>query len=343
MDSTTDHDQLFKEVIREFFPDFLRLFCPAQAASFDLTRVSWRDKELFADPPDGPRHVLDLVAELTDLGGDDSTLALIHIEIESAESVTDIERRLPDYYFYLRRAKRKPVLPVVVFLKVGLDGLGIREIRDPAEGDPTLIFFYRYVGLPALPAAEYLRGDNWLGVALSALMKAGKEQRIPFGIEAMDRLGSGSLSDGKKSLLGDCVETYIDIPDSDSKRFRDILEGNATGRVPAMHKTRVQIAREEGIERGREEGIERGIEQGMERGMERGIERGIERGVEEGQLLALRAAITELFEARFGSVPAGFADWVRSIREPNSLRRILIAAGTAASVGEFQTSTGWAG
>ena len=150
-------------------------------------------------------------------------------------------------------------------------------------------------------------------------MKAGNEQRVPFGIEAMRRLGESPLTDGKKSLLGDCIETYIDIPDADSDRFQDILEANATGRVPAMHKTRVQVAHE------------------------KGIEQGIERGVEEGQLLALRAAVTELFEARFGSVPPGFAEWLRPIPEPTSLRRILIAAGTAASVEAFHTVTGWAG
>ncbi len=69
MTDTTDHDQLFKEVIRDFFPDFLRLFFPDQAARFDLAQVHWLDKELFAAPPDGPRHLLDLVAELTLLGG----------------------------------------------------------------------------------------------------------------------------------------------------------------------------------------------------------------------------------------------------------------------------------
>ena len=158
-------------------------------------------------------------------------------------------------------------------------------------------------------------------------MKAGNEQRVPFGVEAMRRLGESPLTDGKKSLLGDCIETYIDIPDADSDRFQDTLEANATGRVPAMHKTRVQVAHEKGIEQG----------------IERGVKRGIERGVEEGQLLALRAAVTELFEARFGSVPPGFAEWLRPIPEPTSLRRILIAAGTAASVEAFHTLTGWAG
>jgi len=326
MDEGTDHDQLFKEVIREFFPDFMSLFFPEQAARYDLMKVAWLDKELFANPPDGPRHLLDLVAELTRLDGGptDTALAHIHIEIESAESVTDIERRLPDYYFYLRRTTGKPVFPVVVFLKVGLDGMGTREITDRFDGEPTMVLRYRYVGLPGLPAADYLRGTNWLGVALSALMKAPKEQRIPFGTEAMRRLGVAPIPDGKKSLLGDCVETYIDIPEEESRKFQDILEANATGRVPAMHKTRVQIAREEGIEEGIGKGIERGIEQGFEA----------------GRLQGQRAAITELLEARFGTVPAELAAWLASISEPTELRRILIAAGTSASLGVFRATVG---
>ncbi len=310
-----DHDQLFKEVIREFFPDFLRLFLPEQAKRFDLDRVAWIDKELFADPPDGPKHLLDLVAELTPRRDEarEKCLALIHVEIESADSVTDIERRLPDYYFHLRRTARKPVLPVVVFLKVGLDGLGEREIADRWFGEPILRLRYRYIGLPALPAETYLRGENWLGVALSALMKTSRELRIPFGTEAMRRLGESPLSDGKKSLLGDCVEAYIDLPEDESRRFHAILEANATGRVPPMNKTRVQIAREEGIEK----------------------------GLAEGQLRGQRAAVTELLEARFGSIPSGFSEWLASQTSPEALRTWLIAAGTAPSFDEFRSIAGW--
>ena len=315
----TDHDQLFKEVIREFFPDFLRLFCPEQALAFDLSKVSWRDKELFADPPDGPRHVLDLVAELTRLDGDTS-LALIHIEIESADSVGDIERRLPEYYFHLRRTSRKPIFPVVVFLKVGLDGMGWREITEGFEKEWTMAIWYRYIGLPGLPAADYLRGDNWLGVALSALMKAPKDQRIPFGAEAMQRLGDSPLTDGKKALLGDCVETYIEIPEENSQKFRDILDANATGRIKPMNKTRVQIAREEGIEQG--------------------IERGIEKGLLEGHLRGQRAAVTELLEAKFGPVPSAFCDSLSSIADPTELRRHLVAAAMSVSFAEFLMTVG---
>lgn len=204
------------------------------------------------------------------------------------------------------------MLPLVVFLKVGLDGIGIREVIDRFGSEPVMTLRYRYVGLPALPAADYLRGDNWLGVALSALMKSPKQLKVPFGIEAIQRLSDSPLSDGKKSLLGDCIETYIDIPDEDSKRFQDILELNATGRVPVMHKTRVQIAHEEGIEKG----IEKGIEEGHHRGM--------------------RAAVTELLEARFGTVPPEFVEWLGTVSDQSSLRRLLVAASQAASFDEFR-------
>ena len=40
-----------------------------------------------------------------------------------------------------------------------------------SEGEPLYRVRWRYVGLPALPAEQYLASNNWLGVALSALMR----------------------------------------------------------------------------------------------------------------------------------------------------------------------------
>lgn len=99
-----------------------------------------------------------------------------------------------------------------------------------------------------------------------------------------------------------------------------------------MHKTRVQIAREEALEQG--------IEQGIEKGIERGIERGREQGLETGHLRGLRAAVTELLEARFATVPPELAARLATIADPVELRRILIAAGTTASFADFRASLG---
>jgi len=317
MTDATDHDQLFKTVVRVFFPEFLHLFFPAQAARFDLSAVKWLDKEVFSDPPDGPRHVLDMVAELNAVGTEGgTTLALIHVEVESAESVTDIERRLPAYYFHLRRAHGKPVMPLVLFLKVGLDGVGIREIHDPPNGEAVMTLRYRYVGLPGLSAAEYLAGEDLLGVALSALMRTPKDNRLAMGVEAMRRLGDAPLPDGKKALLGDCVETYIELPDTDLVRFRDIIDTNATGRIKPVNKTRVQLAEE------------------------RGMEKGIQEGMEQGLLRGLRAAVTELLEARFGTVSAELTELVNAVPDPDTLHLWLRSAATATDLATFRATFG---
>ena len=329
MPETTDHDQLFKEVIREFFPDFLRLFFADYAAKFDFSQIEWLDKELFAAPPDGPKHILDLVAQLratepinsnSKPNEPQSWIALIHIEIESADSATDIERRLSDYFRQLRASYKQPILPIVLFLKVGFEGLGTRDVVEYFFDTEVNRIRYHYVGLPGLKAEDFIDGENVLGVALSALMKMPRERIVELGAEAMKRIGEASIPDRKKELLGDCVETYIEVPPDEIETFRGILNANATssGRVTAVNKTRVQLAREEG--------------------QEQGLEKGRQEGRQEGQLSAFRAAITELLEARFGPVPADMREWVSGIEDADELRRILLAAGTSTSVDAFRAT-----
>ncbi len=60
----SDHDQRFKMLLQEFFGDFLRLFFRPWAERLECDSVEWLDKEIFPDPPEGARHVLDLVGKL---------------------------------------------------------------------------------------------------------------------------------------------------------------------------------------------------------------------------------------------------------------------------------------
>ena len=101
-----DHDQRFKTLIREFFDDFLLLFFADWAARLDLSSVEWLDKELYHDPPEGSRHVLDLVARVPIATATEPTvtasLLLVHIEIEAPDRTTQLTPRLPYYYHFLR-------------------------------------------------------------------------------------------------------------------------------------------------------------------------------------------------------------------------------------------------
>lgn len=44
-------DQLFKQLLRAFFAEFLRLFDPETAARLDLDTIEFRDTEAFTDIP----------------------------------------------------------------------------------------------------------------------------------------------------------------------------------------------------------------------------------------------------------------------------------------------------
>jgi hypothetical protein len=98
-----------------------------------VAAVQWLDKEVFPEPPEGARQVLDLVAKppakqvspAQRPGESEQWRALVHIEIESPDKAAPLRPRMFDAYVHLRRHHRLPVLPIGIFLRVGLDGIGM--------------------------------------------------------------------------------------------------------------------------------------------------------------------------------------------------------------------------
>lgn len=252
-----DHDQRFKTLIREFFADFMHLFFAAWAACLDLSRVTWLDKEVLPNPPKGSRHILDMVARISlkseAVPGEtspESTLALVHIEVESPDHTTEIKPRLPAYYVHLRDAHGLPVLSIVVYLKVGLDGIGMDAYVEKFQEIETLRLSYLYVGLPGLNGLEYVKGDNWLGVALAALMRIPRERVVELGVEALRRLSESPLSEQKRFLLADCVEAYLPLDDDQRQELDRRLTLPETAGAQSMNKTTYEKGIEKGIEKG---------------------------------------------------------------------------------------------
>jgi hypothetical protein len=245
-----DHDQRFKALIREFFADFLRLFFDDWARRFDLTSVEWLDTELLPDPPDGARHKLDLVAKLRALepidpdAADPTTwLALVHIEVESPDRTTQLKPRLPAYYLHLTERYDLPVLPVVLYLKVGMGGVGTDAVVRRFWQLEVLRMQYLYVGLPGLDGEAFIRGDNWLGVALAALMRLPPERAGELGLEALRRIGGSTLTEQQQYLLSECVETYLPVEDAEMERIAGIVEGEIPGRSSTMQRNRTRYDR----------------------------------------------------------------------------------------------------
>ncbi len=108
------HDQLFKEFLRAFFRDFLELFCPDIAARLDFGTVRFLEKELFTDFPAGSLREADVVAEVDTQDGIE--LVLVHIEVQ-ARREPNFSERMFQYYALLWLRYRKPIVPIVVYLK----------------------------------------------------------------------------------------------------------------------------------------------------------------------------------------------------------------------------------
>ncbi len=182
-----DHDQRFKTLIRAFFDQFLLLFFEDWAARLDVTGVEWLDTELFHDPPDGSRHALDMVAQvpLADRAepGASASLLLVHVEIEASDRTTQLRSRLPYYYHFLRDKYGLPVLPIVLYLKVGLEGIGVHQCVETVWELEVSRFQYLYVGLPRLDGVEYAKGDKLAGSG-------------PFGLDEDSTRPSGMVGGG---------------------------------------------------------------------------------------------------------------------------------------------------
>ncbi|MBM4067890.1 MAG: hypothetical protein FJ271_02960 [Planctomycetes bacterium] len=173
-----------------------------------------------------------------------------------------------DAYVQLRRKHRLPVLPIGVYLRVGLNGIGVDAYEEHFWELRPLRFEYLYVGLPALDAVEYVTGENWLGVALSALMTISKDRVAWLGAEALRRIQAAPLDDQQRFLLGECVQAYLPLSEEQQRKFEKLIASENYKGVQAMNVT--------------------------------WYEKGIEKGIESGR----REALREMLEERFGALPS---------------------------------------
>jgi hypothetical protein len=127
------------------------------------------------------------------------------------------------YYVQLRRDIQLPVLPIGLFLRVGLEGIGWDAYEEHFWEQRLLRFEYAYVGLPALDAEQYGTGEHLLGVALSALMRVPVERRAELHAEGLKRIARSGENDYRRFLLAECLEAYGNLDDAQRQRLQTLL------------------------------------------------------------------------------------------------------------------------
>lgn len=293
-----DHDQRLKVLLKEFFVQFLKCFFPEWAERFDFTEIEFLDKETFLSPPTGEKRYLDLLARVRiradappPFPGCDSLVVLIHVEVDSGDSIQQLRPRMFEYYVQIRRDHQLPVFPIGLFLRVGLDGVGWDCYEERFWERVLLRYEYAYVGLPALDAEKYLNGEYLLGAALSSLMRVPADRRAELHLEALKRIAVSGENDFRRYLLAECLETYAKLDEEDRRQLTALLESKSYLEVrPLMITT---------------------------------YERGKMDGKLEGKLEERRENLLVLLEAKFGILPPEVAQRVATL-DPERLRRLSV-------------------
>jgi len=322
-----DHDQRFKVLLTEFLSEFFELFLPRWHRLFDFSQVEFLTNEAFVDPTKGEKVEMDLVAKLRLLNGEPDRLAIIHIEIESPETMVPIGKRLADFYFLLRKRYNCNVLPVVLFLFVGGEGIGVNLYSEELDNFEILTFRYPYIGLPALDSTEYRDQSSLLGSALSVLMKQKRSDRPINTALVVKRLVESKLNDQRRDLLLDCALAYGPL-DAAQQQETDSLIANVIGGDMAQYELFAEwkeFLREQALQNARQQ-VATEIRQQVEQEVRQEVR-------QEGHVEML----SKLLSSRFGPLPPTTQEQLHSM-SVEALESLGVALLKASSLKELGLS-----
>lgn len=210
---STQHDKIFKQLLRTFLPDFLRLATPEMLDRLDLSAPEFLDKELFVEGPQGRRRELDLLVRVR---FSDGRPLLIHVEIE-ARARRGMADRLWRYHNQIQARHETPVLAFVIYLQRGRPGI-CQEVWENGLGPAFPEFRYVAFGLAGCRAADFLARPEPLAWAFAALMDPGSWSRAELKIACLRRIANAK---GRIDtlLLANCVETYLELPGDEATEF----------------------------------------------------------------------------------------------------------------------------
>ena len=157
------HDQLWKDLIRAFPIDFLRLVDGELAAQLELSALSLEPVEEFLDRPTGAGRRMDLAGNARSLEGAE---VLVHVEIELRFRDT-VPPRLLLYNRLLGLRRRRPVHTIVLYLHGGPSGTEVSEFVEMSCGREVGRLTYRSFALSRARAENFLSRSEPLAWAFA--------------------------------------------------------------------------------------------------------------------------------------------------------------------------------
>jgi hypothetical protein len=249
-----DHDRLFKQLISNFFVEFIELFLPAVAAYLDQEfAMVPLDKEIFTDVTSGDSHEVDLLMRAKYLNKD--AFFLFHTEHQSQPQLR-FPQRMFFYYSRLLMVYNQPVYPIVIYSH----DKPLRQEPDHFEvsfPDKTVLRFdYTVIQLNRMSWRQFVNTPNPVASALMSKMNVSKEDRPKVKLECLRLLASLKLDPAKSKLIGVFVESYLKLTKAEMAVFEQEKEKLAPIEKEATMELMTSWER-----KGRTEGIAQGKEE----------------------------------------------------------------------------------
>ena len=212
------HDQLFKELIKTFFYEFLQLFTPELAAEIDPESIELLDKETFSDAVSGDVLEADIVAKCKYRGVDKHIL--IHQE-NQGRSMSDFPKRMFKYFARFYEEHDLDIYPIALFtfdtpFREEPDGL---QVSFP--GLDVLNFKFRAIQLNRLNWRDFIQKPNPIAAALMSKMNIEERDRPYVKLEFLRLMATLRLNPVKSRLISSFVQAYLRLnaEESEIKKF----------------------------------------------------------------------------------------------------------------------------
>ncbi|MEI3614071.1 Rpn family recombination-promoting nuclease/putative transposase [Pseudogracilibacillus sp. SO30301A] len=250
----TKHDQLFKQLIRTFFKEFLEAFFPEIHEQVDFQFVKFLSEEVFTDLIDGEKRQLDIVVEVK--WKETDTLIVVHVEPQSYVQA-NFNKRMFKYFSLLYNKLVMPIIPIAIF-----------SYEEDWEEDDfnmqfsnlnILRFHYLTLHLRKQNWHKFMKKDNPVSAALLSKMGYSEDERVQVKLEFMRILTRLKLNEAEHRLLYGFFETYLKLTAKEEEIFmkeaKELENAEEILEIPISYEER-------GKEKGREEGLKEGLEKG---------------------------------------------------------------------------------
>ncbi|MBE2197968.1 MAG: hypothetical protein IAE79_05110 [Anaerolinea sp.] len=320
----SDYDSPWKDVLEQFFPQFMIFFFPQIHAAIDWSKgYVFLDKEfqkVTRDAQTGKRYV-DKLVQVYLLNGQE-TWILIHLEVQGAPEGGFAERMFI-YHYRIYDHYRRQVVSLAILTDnqaswrpdhFGYDLFGCRLSLD----FPTVKLLDYQQRLDELAV-----NANPFAVVVMAHLQTQATHRHPAQrYEAKLTLIKFLYQRGyQRQVIAELlrfIDWVMTLPTSLESQLRaDVAQFEAE--VNMQYITSFErLAREEGMQQGMQQGLQQGVQQGVQQGLQQGVQQGLQQGVQQG----LRESILTAVQIRFGDVPQDIVDGVGQVEDLEALRQL---------------------